>query len=113
MTKSWTRAAEDDAEEDPEETGVETELRREHRTDERPRAGDRREVMAEEDDTVRRVEVLSVLESVCRRDARVVEAEHFGGDERRVVAIGDRQDRQRPEHPPCGVHRGLLPHVRR
>jgi len=47
------RAAEDDAEEDPQEAGIEAELRREDGADQRPGAGDRGEVMPEEDDTTR------------------------------------------------------------
>ena len=104
-------ASQHDAEEDPQEPRIKAELRRQNGADKRARAGDGREMMTEEDETIRRVEVLSVLERVCRRDARVVETEHFCGQERRVVAIGNREDRERSEHPPRGMHEALLPQL--
>ena len=59
------RAAEHDADDDPDHAGQIAELRGERRTDERSRAGDRGEVMAEDDPAVRRHEVAAVV-----RDAR-------------------------------------------
>ena len=49
------------------------ELRRQHRPDQRPGAGDRREVVAEQHPAVGRVEVLAVVLRVRRRLARVVQ----------------------------------------
>ena len=91
------RAGETDADDQPDEPGSEAELRGEHRADERPGAGDRREVMPEEDQPVRRVVVVAVVALVRRRDPAVVERHHSGGDERAVVAVRDRQDRREPE----------------
>ncbi len=106
------RAAEDDAEEDPEKARVEAELRGEHGSDQRARAGDGGEVMAEEDDTCSCGWKFCPSSRRARwRDARVVEAEHARCDEGRIIPVRDRQNRQRPEHPPCGVHHGLLAHV--
>ena len=99
-------AAEDDAEEDPRVPGEEAELRRQHRADERPRARDGREVVAEEDPAVRGVVVGAVVALVRGRAARVVEAEDLRGDEGRVVAVGDREDGEGGEHPPQGAHGG-------
>ena len=97
-------AAEDHAEEDPQVARKESELRREDRADERTGAGDRREVVAEEDDPVRRVEVLSVLEPVRRRRSQIVEDEDAGSDEGGVVPVRDREDGESAEHPPGCLH---------
>ena len=83
------RAAEHDAGDQPDRAGQEAELRRERRTDERAGAGDRREVMAEEDPLVRRHEVAAVVEPLGRRRAARVEPEDLLGDEPRVEAVGD------------------------
>jgi hypothetical protein len=48
--------------------------------------------MAEEHVLVRRKIVLPVIEAVGRRHPRVVQGEHFGGDEGAVIPIGDRVD---------------------
>ena len=55
------RAGEADAGDEPDEPGRVAELRRQHRADERPGAGDRREVMAEEHPRLRRVVVVAVV----------------------------------------------------
>ena len=54
-------AGEADAGDEPDEPGREAKLRREHRTDERPRAGDGGEVMAEEHPAAGRVVVVTVV----------------------------------------------------
>ncbi len=63
------RAAEDDADDQPDRAGQEAELRGERRPDERPGAGDGREVMAEEHPLRRRHEVAAVVEPLGRRGA--------------------------------------------
>ena len=92
MMKSWTAPAEADAGDEPDQPGRVAELRREHRADERAGAGDGGEVMAEEHQPVRRVVVLAVVRLCAGVDARVVERHDPRGDERAVVAVGDRQD---------------------
>jgi hypothetical protein len=54
------RAAQRDANEDPQQPRQETKLRRQHRTDERPSAGNRRKVMAEQHPAVGRHIVFAV-----------------------------------------------------
>ncbi len=71
------RAAERDADDDPDGAGEESELRRERRADERPRPGDRREVLAEDDPFVGRHEIAAVLEAHGGRRACGVERETF------------------------------------
>ena len=71
-------------------------LDRQHRTDQRPGAGDGREVMAEQHPLVGRVVVLAVVEAVRGRDPRVVEHGDPGGEEGAVIAIGDGQHCRTP-----------------
>ena len=73
------RAAEDDPEQDPEVTGEEAELGGQHGPDERPSPGDRREMMAKEDDSVGRMKVLTVVQAMVRGYPRVIQAEDAGG----------------------------------
>ena len=58
-------------------------------TDQRPGAGDRREVMAVEHPPLRRHEVAPVVEPLGRRGPPPVETHHAIGDEPRVEAIRD------------------------
>ena len=60
--------------------------------------------MAEEDPAIGGVKVLPVVQLVRGGDPRIVQAQHPRGEERRVIPVGDREDRQGREHPPCGVH---------
>ena len=76
------RAAEHDAGEDPQRPRQIAELRRQRRPDQRSRAGDRGEVMAEHDPAVGRNEVAPVVDALRRRRSRVVEREQLGGEER-------------------------------
>jgi hypothetical protein len=85
-------AGEHDAGDEPDEARRVAELRRQDRPDQRPGAGDGREVMAEEHPARRGVVVVAVVLRVRRRRAGVVEHEKTRGDEGAVVAIGDRQD---------------------
>ena len=72
------------------------ELRRQHRTDQRPGAGDGREVVAEQHPAAGRVVVVRRRTSVCAGVTRESSSDHhLGGDERAVVAVGDRQDAER------------------
>ena len=66
-------AGEAHAGDQPDEPGRVAELRREHRPDERPGAGDRGEMMAEEHQPVGRVVVLAVVPHVRGRGPAVVE----------------------------------------
>ena len=74
------RTAKHDADEDPDRAGQVAELRGQHRPDQRTRAGDRREVVAEDDPPVGRHEVLPVVEPIRRRRPRVVERETRCGE---------------------------------
>ena len=98
------RAGETHADDEPEQARRIAELRGEHRTDQRTGAGDRREMMAEEHPAVRRIVVCAVVLPVRRRDARVVERHHLGGDERAVVPVGDRQNAQDGKHDVQSMH---------
>jgi hypothetical protein len=70
-------------------------LRGEHRTDQRSRAGDRGEMMAEHDPAVGRHVVEAVVAQHGRRRARTVEHERAIGEEARVEAVRDEEQRQR------------------
>ncbi len=86
------RAGEADAGDEPDQPGRVAELRGEHGTDERAGAGDRGEMMTEQDQAMRRMVVVAVVANMRRRRPRVVERHDARRDERAVVAIGDRQD---------------------
>ena len=83
------RAAEHDADQNPQRAGQITELRRQHRPDQRPRPGDRREVMAEDDPLVRLDEILAVVVDFARRGAAVIEHQHARGNPFRVKPVAD------------------------
>ena len=82
-------AGETAAGDQPDEAGRPAELRGERRADQRARAGDGREMMAEQHPAARRIVVVAVVFLVRRRHARVVERHDLGGDERAVVAVRD------------------------
>ncbi len=84
-------SGEHDADDEPEETGEIAELRGQHGPHERPRPTDRCEMVAEEDPPVGRVVVVPVIEPVRRRHPQIVQDRDLGRQERRVVAVGDRE----------------------
>ena len=102
------RAAEHDAEGQPQQSRQIPELRRQHRPDQRPRAGDGREVMPEEHPLVGRHVVLPVVEPMRRRDPRVIERHHLRREEGGVVAVADRGDGEEEEDEREGVHLGRI-----
>ena len=79
-------AGEDHADDDPQRAGQVAHLGGEHGADQRPGAGDRGEVVAEQDAPVRRLEVHVVVEPLGGRRPLVVDPEHLLGDEARVEA---------------------------
>jgi len=97
-------AAEAHADHEPGEAGQEAELRREHRPDQRPGAGDRGEVVAEEDPLVGGVVVLAVVLRARGHGGGVVEGEHARREECGVVAVRDRDAAQRDDEDREGVH---------
>jgi hypothetical protein len=97
-------AAEHHPEQDPEETRQEPELRREDRTDQRPRPGDGRKMMAEQHPLVGRVKIVPVVVLVCRRASPIVQTEHPGSEESGVIPIGQSQHGEGGQQPPGSVH---------
>ena len=71
------RAGEDHADDDPERAGEVAHLGGEHGPDQRAGAGDRGEVVAEQDAPVRRLEVHVVVEPLGRGRPLVVDLEHL------------------------------------
>ena len=92
----------------PDEARRVAELRGQHRSDQRARAGDGGEVMAEEHPLLRRVVVVPVVLRVRRRHARIVQHHHLRGDERAVVAVRDGQDAQGGNDQVESMHRGAF-----
>ena len=86
--------------EDPQHSGQVAHLRGQHRTDQRTRAGDRGEVMAEQNVLVGRHVVETVVASDSRRHAAGVKLHHARGDEQAVVAVGNQVDRNCGNHDP-------------
>ena len=98
------RASEADADHQPKESRQESELRRQHGTNQRARAGDRREVMPEQDPLVRWIVVVPVIHRLRRHRSRIVQSQNLRRYERRVVAIRDRQYTQRTDNYGQGIH---------
>src|SRR5206468_12403283 len=67
-----------------------TELRREHGTHERTGAGDRSEMMAEDDPLIRLYEVFAVVVDFARRGASVIKSDDARGDPFGIKSIADR-----------------------
>ena len=80
-------AAEHDAGNQPDRAGQKPELGGQRRADERPRAGDGREMMARCHPLVGRTEVAAVVEALGRSRAAIVEAKHRVSEVARVEAI--------------------------
>src|SRR5581483_4537999 len=81
-----------DAADEPDEPGGVAELGGEHRPDQRPGAGDGREVVAEEHPPAGRKEVRAVALAVRRRHAGIVEHPQLRGNECAVVPVRNRQN---------------------
>jgi len=98
------RTGKADPRDQPDEAGRVAELRGQYWPDERARAGDGREMMAEKDEPVRWMVVVAVVPHVGRGQPRVVQGHHAGGDERAVVAIRDHQNADDREDDVEGPH---------
>ena len=99
------RPGEHDAGQNPQGSGQVTHLRRKHRPDQRPRAGDRREMMAEQDVAVGRDVIEPVVVAIGGRHALRIDAERAFDDEERIETVGDEVDADRGGHEPGGVDR--------
>ena len=97
------RPGQADADDDPDQPRQIAELHRQHRPDQRPGAGNGREMMAEQHPFVRRMIVLPVVEQHGRRRPRIVEHRHLRRQKRAVIAI---RDRQAGQHEQNQRHRG-------
>ena len=86
------RAGQHGADNDPDRAGQEAELRREDRADQRPRAGDGREVMAEQDPFISRVIIVAVIEPDGRGDFFRIKRQDFSRQKGRIIAIGQRKN---------------------
>ena len=99
------RPGEHDAGQNPQGSGQVAHLRRKHRPDQRPRAGDRREMMAVEDVAVGRDVIEPVVVAIGGRHALRIDAERARDDEQRIEAVGDEVDADRGGHEPRRVDR--------
>ncbi len=99
------RAAEHDADENPQRAGQITELRGEHRPDERPRPGNGREVMAEDNPFVRFDEILAVVVDLARCGAAVVKCQQARGNPFGVKPVADGVGADRRDENVGGVDR--------
>ena len=104
------RAGEHHAGQDPQRAGKVTHLRGQHRPDQWPGAGDRREMMAEQDIAVGRDVIEPIVMAIGWGHAPRVHAVGLGGDEQRIEPVGDEVDADRRHDQPGGVDR--LPRVR-
>ena len=96
-------AAQHRADDDPERARQIAELRGQHRSDQRSRAGDGGEVVAEDDPFVGGLEIVAVAQPLGGRGALVVERHHARGDEFGVKAIADGVGAGRGQHQPDAV----------
>src|SRR5260221_259512 len=72
-------------------------------------SGNRCKVMPEQHKLRRRNIIVSIFKSVRGSGSAVVQRQHFSGNERAVVAIGDRVNAKRTENCGEGIHTRLLP----
>ncbi|MDH6448974.1 hypothetical protein M2155_001382 [Streptomyces sp. SAI-119] len=93
-------AREDHSGDDPQGAGQVAHLGREDRADQRSGAGDRGEVVPEEDPLVGGVEVDAVFEAFGRGGAAVVRFQDAPDDEAGVEAVGDRIRAERGDDQP-------------
>ena len=105
MTKSWTAPASTTPNTIQIVPGQVAELGGQHRADQRARAGDRGEVVAEEHPAGGRHEVAAVGQPLGRRGPAVVEAEDPVGEEAAVEAEGDEVGADGGEDEPGGADR--------
>ena len=99
------RAAEHGADDDPQRARQVAELRRQRRAHQRSGSGDGREMVAEDDPLVGRLEVVAVAQALGRRRPLVVERHDLGGDEPRVEAVADEIGADGRHHQPHAVDR--------
>jgi len=97
-------AGETHAADEPQETGRVAELRGEHGADERPGAGNRGEMVAEEHPPRRRKIIRAVVLGVRGRDARIVQHPELGSDEGAVVAVRDDENAKDGDDDVQGTH---------
>src|SRR6185503_19090442 len=98
-------ARQDRAHDQPQRARQVAELRRQRRADQRARAGDRGEVVAEHDPLVGGHVVAAVVEPLGGCRARVVERQHLGRDEGGIEAVGRQVAAHRRDHEPDPVDR--------
>ena len=98
-------AAQRRADDQPERPRQVAELRRERGPDQWSRAGDGREMMAQQHPFIRGDEITAVLEPLGRSGARVVQRKYLRGNERGIKPIGDQIRTQRGDDEPDGVER--------
>ena len=102
------RSAQHRADHDPQGPGKIAELRGERGPDQRSRAGDGREVVAEDDPFVGGLEIVAVAQALGGRGAAIVQRHHLRGEERRVEAVADEVRADRRDHQPQAVDRLAL-----
>ena len=88
-------ARENGADQYPKEAGSESKLRRQRGSNQRPRSGNRGEMMAEQNPSRGNDIVVAVGIKMSGRSAAIVESHRLGGDERTVITIGQRVDTER------------------
>src|SRR5205814_9413367 len=98
-------SAEDGADQNPQCSGKKSELRCQNWTDQRPRTGDRREVMAEHNPAVRGDKVASIIQSFRRSGSCGIYSEDLDGDELAVEAIPECVAAERRNYEPDCVDR--------
>src|SRR5581483_1978543 len=93
------------ADNDPQRAWQITELRRDHWAHQRSGTGDGGEMVTEQDPFVRRNEIVSVIETLGRGRALVVERHHPRGNEFPIEPEPDEVRANRREHEPHAVYR--------
>ena len=94
------RARKHDTEDDPDRAGQVAKLGGQHRADQRSRASDRREMVAEEDPARGRHEVPAIGQTLRRRGAAVIQLEDAVGEEAAVETEGDEVGADGGKHQP-------------
>jgi hypothetical protein len=91
--------------ENPERARQMAHLCRKHRTDQRPRAGDRREMMAVKHVPIGRHIIETIIVPNGGRRSRAIDPERPVGDKQPIKPIGDQIDANRGYDQPGGVNR--------
>src|SRR4051794_40954299 len=99
------RPSYDSADQNPQDAWEVTKLRGQSRPNQRPRAGNRRKMMTEQDPLVCWLEILAVPQPLGRCGSLVIQAKYPNRKEAAIEPEAQREDRRRSSNEPETVYR--------